>query len=87
MSSNHRLSAWAAAEAYILARRSSSRPLSTRAAVAHLRETVADCEHTDEELVQLIAISAVRHRCPLAFDGPFKPDPAVIEQAALKAAG
>ena len=44
-----------------------------------------DCEHTDEELVQLIAISAVRHRCPLAFDGPFRLDPAAVEQAASKA--
>jgi hypothetical protein len=85
MSSNNGRSAWAVAETYILSRRSSSRPLSTKAAVAHLRETVSDCEHTDEELVQLIAISAVRHRCPLAFDGPFKPSEAVTEQTISKA--
>ena len=85
MSFNNRPSAWAIAEAYILSRRTSSRPLSTQAAVAHLREMTPDCEHTDEELVQLIAISAVRHRCPLAFDGPFRPDPASVERAALKA--
>ncbi|GHD19832.1 hypothetical protein ACFOEZ_12615 [Tianweitania populi] len=83
MSSTNEQSAWSVTEAYILLRRTSSRPLSTKAAVAHLRETVSDCEHTDEELVQLIAISAVRHRCPLAFDGPFKPSQAAIEQTIL----
>jgi hypothetical protein len=84
MSFNNRSSAWAVAEAYILARRSASRPLSTKAAVLHLRKMIADCEHTDEELVQLIAISAVRHRCPLAFDGPFRPDAESVEQAAAR---
>lgn len=85
MTFNNRPSVSAVAEAYILSRRSSSRPLSTKAAVLHLREMIADCEHTDEELVQLIAINAVRHRCSLAFDGPFQPDASAVDQPALKA--
>jgi len=71
MSSSHRGSAWAVAEAYILSRQGSSRPLSTAAAVEHLKQTVAHCEHTDQELVQLVAIGAIRHGRTLAFDGPF----------------
>ena len=82
MSSHLGQSAWAVAEAYVLSRQTASRPLSTAAAVDHVRQTVADCEHTDEELVQLIAISAVRHGRTIAFDGPFTPNRAVMDQAA-----
>ncbi|MBP0438136.1 hypothetical protein [Tianweitania sediminis] len=71
MSSNRRPTAWAAVEKYILAREKTLLPLSTRAAVEHLKITVPECEHTDDELVQLVAISAVRHGRALAFDGPF----------------
>lgn len=74
------------AEAYVLARRSSSLPLSTTAAVAHLREVVPDCEHTDEELVQLVAISAIRHGGRVAFDGPLKPNAAALERLPRKEA-
>jgi hypothetical protein len=75
MSLKGRQSAWAAVEAYVLARAESSLPVSTKAAVQHLKEVVPHCEHTDDELVQLVAISAVRHGRGIAFDGPFgKPD-------------
>ena len=66
-----RLSASAAVEAYLASRQPWSFPISTAKIVAHLREHVPDCEHTDQELVQLIAIIGVRQRCPLSFDGPF----------------
>lgn len=71
MSANQKPTAWSVVENYILAREKTSLPLSTRAAVEYLKTAVPECEHTDDELVQLVAISAVRHGRPLAFDGPF----------------
>lgn len=85
MHPSQRRSVSATAEAYVLARKSSSLPLSTASAVAHLRDVFPGCEHTDEELVQLVAISAIRHGCRVAFDGPLRPSAAALERASRQA--
>jgi hypothetical protein len=38
--------------------------------ISDIRRTIPDCEHTDEELAQLISVIAVSRSCSLSFMKP-----------------
>jgi len=45
------------------------RIISVADAIYSIRKAIRDCEHTDEELGQLIAAIAIHHGCNVAFSG------------------
>lgn len=57
-------------ESYVAARVGTKRPISTADVVRMIRQALPDCEHTDPELVNLIATIAVSKGCDVAFDPP-----------------
>lgn len=64
----NRISVAALAEEAIA--RGGNRLISIPSLVVDLRKAVPDCEHTDEELAQLIATIAISKGCNLSFLRP-----------------
>lgn len=56
-----------AAETFVLSRRAGAM-ISLRDGVRECRRLRPDCEHTDDELAEIVAALAIRHRRNLAFD-------------------
>lgn len=57
------------------------RVVSTSDLIFSIRRTIPDCEHTDNELTQLIAAIAIQHGCNVSFGDA--PPPMDVAEAAI----
>lgn len=55
-------------ESYVAARVGTKHPISTADVLRTVRQALPDCEHTDRELIDIVATIAISQGCNVAFD-------------------